>query len=94
MSFTWLNKQGVKSSTGYVLQSMHRFYYHYIEGDHAMQVNVEPGIEYEEIFWDWNAKWQSPHQSEEIPREKLVEIQRNISEALTFMKTPHVFKNR
>jgi hypothetical protein len=45
MSFNWLNKQGVKSSTGYVLQSMHRFYYHYIEGDHVMEVNVERGIE-------------------------------------------------
>ena len=40
--FTWLNKQGVKSDEGYILQRMHRFYYHYIEGDRHMQVNIEP----------------------------------------------------
>lgn len=94
MSFNWLNKQGVASSSGYVLQRMHRFYYHYQEGDRVMVVNVEPGLQYEEIVWDWNVKWQSPHQAEEILREKLVEIQKNISEALNFMKTPHVFKTR
>lgn len=57
-----------------------------------MVVNVEPGIEYEEVIWDWNGKWQPPHQSEEIPREQLAEIQRNISATLSFMKIPHIFK--
>jgi hypothetical protein len=92
MTFNWLNKQGVESSSGYMVQRMHRFYYHYIEGDHTMVVNVEPGLEYEEVIWDRNGRWQPPHQSEEIPQERLTEIQKNISTALSFMKTPHVFK--
>ncbi len=57
-----------------------------------MVVNVEPGTQYEEVIWDWSGKWQPPHQSEEISREGLVEIRKNISDALTFMKTPHIFK--
>ena len=94
MSFKWLNKQGVASSSGYVVQSMDRFYCHYIEGEYVMVVYVEPGLDYEEVIWNWDEKWRPPHQSEEIPREKLIQIQNNISAALSFMKTPHIFKTK
>lgn len=30
-AFRWLNQQGVESDDGFVLQRMHRFYYHYVE---------------------------------------------------------------
>jgi hypothetical protein len=56
MSFKWLNKQGVASSCGYVVQSMDRFYYHYIEGEYVMVVYVEPGLDYEEVIWNWDEK--------------------------------------
>lgn len=94
MFFNWLNKQGVECSAGYILQRMHRFYYYYKEGQHTMLVNVEPGIEYEEILWDGKAKWQPPHSSEEIAHQKLDDIKSNISSALTFMKTPHIFREK
>ena len=40
--FTWLNKQGVKSDTGFILQRMERFVYHYVENEHVMIIYVEP----------------------------------------------------
>jgi len=94
MPFHWLNNQGVESSAGYVLQRMHRFYYHYTEGERVVQVIVEPGIQREELFLDKKAKWQPPHDAEQIPTRKLIAIQRNISDALTFMSIPHVFKDK
>jgi hypothetical protein len=92
--FTWLNKQGVKSPKGFALQSMHRFYYHYIEDDHVMRVNVEPGINHEKVYWGGTQKWEPPHDGEAISHDKLAEIQRNISDALTFMGIPHGFSSK
>jgi hypothetical protein len=94
MSFNWINKQGVECTDGYVLQRMHRFYYHYKEGERVMVVYTESGVECTVIFLDGKAKWEPPHSSEKISHQKLDDIQSNIASALTFMKTPHVFKQK
>ncbi len=90
--FTWLNKQGVKSDEGYILQRMHRFYYHYVEGEHCMQVNVEPGPHIETVYLDSLKCWLPPFDKEPIALERLKEIQHRISAALTFMGTEHRFQ--
>jgi len=94
MSFKWLNKQGVESSEGYVLQRMHRFYYYYTEGECVMQIDVESSIKCTVIYMDQKAKWLPPHDSETIQPQRLADIQRKVSAALDFMETPHIFKNK
>lgn len=94
--FKWLNKQGVESSRGFVLQSMHRFYYHYIEGDKKMQVFVEPftdkrGHYLETISLKSFDHWLPPHADDAIDAGKRDEIRKNISDALTFMDIDHRF---
>ncbi len=96
MSFAWLNKQGVQSSNGFILQSMHRFFYHYIEGPKRIQVDVEPlqdekGNYYEGIYSDSIRKWLPPHDHESVSHEQSDRIRRNISAALVFMGTAHKF---
>ena len=89
--FTWLNKQGVASDAGYILQRMHRFFYYYQEGDYVLQINVEPGSDCEEIFFSKNPQWNVPHHLVSIDCEKLKNIQQNIEEALIFMGIHHCF---
>lgn len=94
--FKWLNKQGVESSRGFVLQRMHRFYYHYIEGDKKMQVFVEPFTDHrghylETISLKSLDHWLPPHSEEAIDDGKREEIQKNISDALKFMDIDHRF---
>jgi len=92
----WLNKQGVESTTGFVLQSMHRFYYHYIEGEKRMQVLVEPftdkrGNYLETIDLKSLEHWLPPYADAPIDEKQRGEIQRNISDALRFMGIDHRF---
>jgi hypothetical protein len=44
MNFTWLNKQGVRSDTGFELQSMDRFTFEYREGSRTITLDIESGI--------------------------------------------------
>lgn len=95
--FTWLNKQGAESSSGYILQREHRFYYHYKEKDHIMKIYVEPlrnpeNEYFEEISVKNDIKWEPPFENESISTEKLKAIQDNISAALQFMDIKHYFK--
>ena len=41
--FTWLNKQGVKSSEGFEVQSIGRFSIEYREGSQVVTLHVESG---------------------------------------------------
>ena len=41
--FTWLNKQGVRSSAGFEVQSVDRFAVEYREAGQVVTVAVEPG---------------------------------------------------
>jgi hypothetical protein len=42
--FTWLNKQGVRSTSGFEVQTIDRFTVRYREGLRFVDVYVEPGI--------------------------------------------------
>ena len=44
VNFTWLNKQGVRSDTGYELQRLDRFTMEYREGNNAITIDIESGI--------------------------------------------------
>ncbi|MFI0347927.1 MAG: hypothetical protein ACH346_04020 [Chthoniobacterales bacterium] len=70
---------------------MHRFYYHYCEGDKILQVNVEPGGDHEEIFFSEVPCWNTSSHSIPIDQQKLEQIKKNITEALTFMGIRHIF---
>lgn len=94
--FRWLNKQGVASSNGFILQSVERYFYNYIEGDHVMKVDVEPLGDMvknysERIVSRSLARWQPPYDTEELTLERIAEIRKNISAALEFMKINHKF---
>ena len=83
--FTWLNKQGVKSSDGFILQRVHRFYYFFEKGDKKMQVYVEPGVPCEGVYKDSFDKWMPPHENIVISDEEKESIKMNVSDALNFM---------
>lgn len=42
--FKWLNKQGVESDAGFVVQRTGRFTCEYREGGHAIELEVESGL--------------------------------------------------
>ena len=42
--FTWLNKQGVQSDEGFIVQRVDRFIIEYQEGPRKVSVGVEPGF--------------------------------------------------
>lgn len=42
--FTWLNKQGVQSDRGFVVQRTGRFTADYREGDKVVKLDVESGL--------------------------------------------------
>lgn len=89
--FKWLNKQGVESTSGYILQRVSRFSYEYREGSQKMLIIVEPGINYEDIDESSLSKWLPPDEFKTILSEKKSEIKANISDALSFMGIKHKF---
>ena len=89
--FRWLNKQGVESTDGFVLQRMDRYFYHYIEDDRVLKVIVEPGLLYEEIHVLSLQHWQPPFGEDMIADADQKRIRANISTALDFMDTAHKF---
>lgn len=94
--FQWLNKQGVESSEGFVLQRMHRHYYHYIEAGKVLKVIVEPcrdhnsGEYYEEISIQSLHAWESPCHTA-LSSQEQSRFQANIGAALAFMGIRHRF---
>lgn len=89
--FQWLNKQGVQSLSGFTVQRVHRFYYHYVEGDKTMLLQVDPGVRYEEICLPENSRWLPPNDAISVGEDKLKNIKQNVRDALNFMKVPHRF---
>jgi hypothetical protein len=93
--YEWINKQGVTSSDGFTVQRMHRYYYHYIEGEHVLRVVVEPcrdpdTRQYSEIVAeDSFAAWQPPHDNEPLTPERSAEIRLRFFDALSFMEIEH-----
>lgn len=90
-TFRWLNRQGVESDDGYVLQRMHRFYYHYVEGGKTLEVAVELGGKFEEISSASFSKWQTPHDGEALSLDEQARIKANVQAALRFMNIRHRF---
>lgn len=83
--FTWLNKQGVKSDKGFVVQRTDRFLCDYREGARKIEVDVESGLVggqpcinvSSQSFSQWG-------DGERIPPEKKSEIIQNFREAMEF----------
>ena len=90
MKFAWINRQGVKSETGYVIQRIDRFHYHYVEGDRVLSIDVETGCRHEELCFS-TGLWKQPCGAGPIPEEELGEIARRVSQALNFMGIGHRF---
>ena len=87
--FKWLNKTGVESDRGFVVQSMDRFTVEYREGDKKIGVYVEHGFvegrnpcviikptSFER--WDGDPEWTT------LPPEKQDEMRANFTEAMEF----------
>lgn len=85
MTLRWINKQVVESDEGFVFQGMHRFFYHYIENDHVLKIEVEPSLRGEDIYFESCPKWESPFTREAISREKADVIRYRVDSALKFM---------
>ena len=84
--FTWLNKQGVKSSKGFIVQSIARFVMEYREAEKCISIEVEsdygPGRKpIEKIRMDAISKWDD---GTPITKEKQEEIIRNFIDAMEF----------
>ncbi|CAM4456316.1 MAG: hypothetical protein LEGION0403_FIIPPAGN_02770 [Legionella sp.] len=84
--FTWLNKQGVKSDKGFVVQSIGRFVIKYSENIGDIDVTVEDGFKdgkhfvyiYNKEFYEWK-------DGRKISEEKKTQILNNFIDALAFM---------
>ncbi len=87
--FTWLNKQGVASDSGFMLQRVQRFFYEYSEKGQTLRIAVEPGLKYEEIRLPAVPRWQPPHEAIVVDGPELARVIGNVTEALTFMGIQH-----
>lgn len=86
MSFTWSNKQGVKSSKGFTVQCTGRFISEYQDGFRKITIDTEPGKlsdgKYCDIIRsDAFTKWDD---GTPISKEKQQEILSNFIEAMEF----------
>lgn len=93
--FTYINKQGVKSNKGFVVQFTGRFTAEYREGTKTITIELENGIlpdgKYCEIikpdaFIEWD-------DGVLIPSEKQQEILKNFTEAVEFQGLGVVVSN-
>lgn len=84
--FTWLNKQGVKSNKGFVVQSVGRFTIEYREGSKCMSIEVDNGrmpdgkfceIVSENSFSKWD-------DGTPVSKDKQKEILKNFIDAMEF----------
>ncbi|MDR3492557.1 MAG: hypothetical protein P4M12_11070 [Gammaproteobacteria bacterium] len=86
MSFTWLNKQGVKSIHGFIVQCTGRFTSEYQEGPRKITINTDagklPNGKYCDIIAsDAFSKWDD---GIPISKEKQNEIFQNYKDAMEF----------
>lgn len=84
--FTWINKQGVKSERGFIVQSVGRFTIEYREDLKILSVEVENGFlsdkkPCEIVRADAFRKWDD---GTIIPEEKQIQILQNFKEAMEF----------
>ena len=84
--FTWLNKQGVKSDKGFVVQSINRFVIEYRESTKIIKISVEAallpsGKAGVYIYPDEFEKWSD---GTLIPEDRQKEILKNFTDAMEF----------
>ena len=86
--FTWLNKQGVQSDKGFVVQRTGRFTAEYREGAKRMTVDVESGLTggKPSIIVDPHAfeRWDGDPEGSRLPSEKQAQILENFKAAMEF----------
>lgn len=90
--FTWLNKQGVQSDRGFVVQVTGRFTIEYREGEQTIAVPVEFSVSQGGtcVIIDPHAfhRWDNDTSGLMIPLEKQREILANFKEAMEFQNVP------
>ncbi len=87
--FTWLNKQGVKSDRGFIVQAMDRLMIEYREGPKKICIYTEPGRTEdgrlcEAIGRGAFKRWDDDPPEITIPLEKQQEMLANFREAMEF----------
>jgi hypothetical protein len=86
--FTWLNKQGVESEKGFVVQITGQFTAEYREGTKRMTVDVESGLSAGKpsIIIDPHAfaHWDGDLAGTSVPAQKQAQILRNFKSAMEF----------
>jgi hypothetical protein len=84
-SFTWLNTQGVRGSSGFELQRLDRFTMSYTEGNKVITIDVENGSVGSKyaILMSSDAldKWDNGLPLDRVKRDQVL---KNIQEALAF----------
>ena len=86
MKFVWLNKQGVASDQGFVLQSVDRYAFEYREGNRVATLKGEDFRQngrYGFGFYGFPEFWNPPF--DKIPIAEKDRIVNNIKEAMAFM---------
>jgi hypothetical protein len=81
----WVNKTAVRSSDGYELHRVDRWYYEYRCDGKVLRVPLEPGLKAYEVFLSRDMRWSVPFEKCPLSAEELAVIGTRLSEALAFM---------
>ncbi len=87
MKFVWLNKQGVASDEGFVLQRVDRYAYEYREANRFLRLKGEDFCtdgRYGFGFYGFPDFWESPYNRVPITEADRERIITNIKEAMVF----------
>lgn len=86
--FTWLNKQGVQSDAGFVVQFTGRFTCEYRESGRILELEVESGVIGQQpcinIKRDAFASWNVAGVKHDIPEEQQLRMLQNFKDAMEF----------
>lgn len=86
--FTWINKQGVQSDAGFIVQRTGRFTCEYREGGHSIELEVESSLVGDRscisISKDAFASWTGPLLNGETKNEQQARLLKNFKDATEF----------
>lgn len=93
--FTWLNKQGVESSKGFIVQSVSRFIIEYKEGDKYISIEVQSDYAQGKKPYEIVSKNAFSHWSDgsSIATKKQEEIIKNFKDAMEFQGIGVIIEN-
>jgi len=99
MTFQWLNKQGVESSEGFVVQRMDRISYHYEEGGKTLKVLVDDGLTpdgkyYVTLYFPEKLRWEAPFDKLVISPSEAARIEANFEAAMRFKECAMEIRRR